>query len=106
MNCTDLTINYSITIESNQDEQLNGTILFLIDNTGLFPNVSESNQLINAIISYQVITSVDDSDNAKFILFCGLTAIFIIIMIMAAAILHCKIKRIDKLIEEEKKTKK
>lgn len=56
-------------------------------------------------MEYQVIVDMNEGDRAQFYLFCGLTGIVIIILAILAAVLNCKIRRIDKLIEEERKDK-
>jgi Na+-transporting methylmalonyl-CoA/oxaloacetate decarboxylase gamma subunit len=49
---------------------------------------------------------MDEGDTAQFYLFCVLCGIVILLLIILACVLNCKIRRIDKLINEEKKKDK
>lgn len=99
VNCSDLFLAYNISLDTDIADTLNQTLLFIIDNSGLFPEASRPQNLINLILSYSVIAQVNESGKAKLFLFCGLTGILIIIMVVFAAALHCKINRIDKQIK-------
>ena len=105
MNCTDLSLQFNITLFATGQNDLDGSLLFIVDNSGLFPNVSQPTELVNLIVQYEVITNMDEGDRAKFYLFCGLTSIVIIILIILAAVLNCRIRRVDNFIEEERKEK-
>ena len=50
-NCTDSSLDFNLTA-SNQDQtdEVNGTLLFLMDNSGLFPSVSSPTSKINLIL--------------------------------------------------------
>ena len=61
--------------------------------------------MINLIVSYALFTIMDEGDRAQFYLFCVLCGIVILLLIILACVLNCKIRRIDKLIDEEKKKK-
>lgn len=47
------------------------------------------------ILSYRVIANVNDADKAKLFLICSLTGVVILIMVIFAAALNCKIRRLD-----------
>ena len=105
-NCTDTNLEFNITA-SNQDQtsNVNGTLLFLLDNSGLFPSVSKPSSKINLILSYSVIANVNDAEKAKLFLICSLTGVVILVMIVFAAALNCKISRLDKEIKRAKENK-
>lgn len=92
-NCSDVNITYNIT-SANGVGPLNGTLLFIIDNSGLFPPVA-SNGEIKLIMSTVVVASVNEEERAKFYLFVGLTGILIVITIVIAVALNCKIRKLD-----------
>lgn len=73
---------------------LNGTLLFIIDNSGLFPLGGSDNE-IKLIMGSVVVTNVNEEERAKFYLFVGLTGILIAIMIIIAVALNCKIRKLD-----------
>lgn len=58
VNCTDLQLQFSFSLYGNAN-QLDGTLLFIVDNSGLFPNTTQSNQLINLIVEYQLVTEMN-----------------------------------------------
>ena len=104
MNCTDGGIGYNLTL-SDQSDNLNGTMLFLVDNSGLFPTVSHPTQLINLILEYSVVAQISEESKAKLFLICSLTGVVILIMVVLAVILNCKIKIVDRQIEDWKRAK-
>ena len=106
-NCSDLSFGYNITVScEDKTHRLNSTLLFLIDNSNLFPTILNSTSLINVILSYRVIANVNDANKAKLFLICSLTGVVIVIMIVFAAALNCKIRRLDKEIKEVKSSKR
>lgn len=92
-NCTDTIINYNITAPSGVGP-LNGTLLFIIDNSGLLGSASSGE--IRLILFNAVVADVNEEEKAKFYLFVGLTAILIAIMIVVAVALNCKIIKVDR----------
>lgn len=94
LNCTDTTLLYNIS--SSSVGPLNGTILFIIDNSGLIGGIPSSSDWIHLILNYQVVATINEEDKAKLYLFCGLTGVLIVVMLVIAVALKCKIRRIDK----------
>jgi hypothetical protein len=96
MNCSDQTLTYNIT-NFSEDDALNGTLLFLVDNTGLFPpDYSTATQTIKLILEFQVIVQINEEDKAKLFMICSLTGVVILIMVIFAVILNCRIRRFDR----------
>ena len=102
-NCTDLSLNYNVTVSSEEDNRAqNGTLLFIVDNSGLMPEIAAPKELINLILEYSVIANVNDADKAKLFLICSLTGVVIVIMVVFAFALKWKIRRLDREIREVK----
>lgn len=58
VNCTDIQLQFSLGLYGSHNN-LDGTLLFIVDNSGLFPNTTQASQLINLIVSYQLITEMN-----------------------------------------------
>jgi len=71
-------------------------MLFLIDNSGLVFNQTQPVNWINLILSFEVITDINEEDKATLYLLCGLTGMVIAMMIVIAIVLKCKIHRLEK----------
>lgn len=105
LNCTDLQFNYELVLEQQGGQSNKGTMLFVIDNSGLLFNQRQLQNTINIILGFEVLTNIDDEDKATLYLLCGLTGIVILMMIVIAMVLSCKIHRLEKQIDENKKDK-
>jgi hypothetical protein len=69
-------------------------MLFVIDNSGLLFNQTQPENTIVLILGFEVLTNIDDEDKATLYLLCGLTGIVIVMMIVIALVLKCKIYRL------------
>jgi hypothetical protein len=58
-NCNDTSVSFNITASAGVGP-ITGTILFIIDNSGLFPNASFNASEINLILSNEVIANVNE----------------------------------------------
>lgn len=59
INCQDKNFTYNLTINGGNYGMLNGTMLFIVDNSGLLTNTTTPSTLINLILSYEVIAEVN-----------------------------------------------
>jgi hypothetical protein len=82
-----------------------GTMLFIVDNSGLVFNQTQPVNWINLILSLQVVTDINEEERATLYLMCGLTGIVILMMLVIAIVLKCKIHQVDKQTQDCKRDK-